>query len=185
MPQEVFKKIEPEFNKVIDHVGKEIAAIRTGRAQSSLIENIVVAAYGSRMKVRELAHISSPEPNQLLVHPWDQSIVKDIEKALVSTDLGLTPRIDGEKIRIVLPDLTQERREQLIKILHGKLEQSRITLRGLRDKARDEIQNLERTHKISEDEKYTALEELDLKTKEYVSEIDTLGNDKEREILGS
>jgi len=182
MFEQVFKKHEPGFTKVVDHLERELITIRTGRAKPSIIEDLVVDTYGSRMQLRELANITAPEPNMLVVKPWDQNIIKDIEKALVQSKLGLNPSLDGEVIRINLPSLTEERRNQMIKILHDKLEQSRITIRTQRDKIREEIQGLEKEHEISEDQKFRYLGDLDEKTKEYIIKIDSLGNTKESEI---
>jgi len=184
MFEQIFKKYEPGFARTIDHIKKELITLRTGRAKPSLVENLVVEAYGSRMQVRELANVTAPEPNVLVIKPWDPNIIKDIERALAQSDLGFNPNIDKEVIRITLASLTEERRNQLVKVLHDKLEQNRIRVRNLRDEVREEIQRLERGHQISEDQKFKSLADLDEKTKEYIGKIDSLGETKEREIKG-
>ncbi len=180
----IFEKYIPEFEAVLEHFGEELAGIRTGRAKPSLVENLVAEVYGSRMQIRELSSISAPEPNMLIVRPWDQNVIKDVEKAIASSSLGLNPSIDGDVIRIKLPDLTQERREQLIKVLREKLEQSRISLRHWRDKIREEVQEEAKKGEMPEDEKFRGLEELDQKTKEYNLKLEAMSEEKEEEIRG-
>lgn len=184
MLEKIFKKYESEVGKVLEHTKKELAKLRTGRARPSLIENVVVEAYGSRMRLLELAGITVPEPNLLFVKMWDQNVIKDVERALSQSNLGLHTSIEGDTIRLRLPDLTQERRQEFIKVLHKVLEQSRIATRTARDKVREEIQSLEQASKISEDEKFRGLEDLDEKTKECIAKIDSLGKEKEKEIKG-
>lgn len=184
MFEPIFKKYAPEFEAILKHFGQELAGIRTGRAKPSLVENLVAEVYGSRMQIRELGSISAPEPNMLIVKPWDQNVIKDVEKAIASSPLGLNPSVEGDVIRIKLPDLTQERREQLVKVLREKLEQSRIALRHWRDKVRDEVQEETKQGTMSEDEKFRGLEELDQKTKEYNLKLETMSEEKEKEIRG-
>ena len=183
MFESIFKKYVPEFEAVLKHFNEELGGIRTGRANPSLVENLVAEVYGSRMQIRELGSISAPEPNMLVVRPWDQNVIKDVEKVIASSPLGLNPSIEGDVIRIKLPDLTEERREQLVKVLREKLEQSRIALRHWRDKVREEVQEATKQGTMSEDEKFRGLEELDQKTKEYTLKLETMSENKEKEIM--
>lgn len=185
MFESIFKKYVPEFEAALKHFDEELAGIRTGRANPSLVENLVAEVYGSRMQIRELGSISAPEPNMLVVRPWDQNVIKGVEKAIASSPLGLNPSIEGDVIRIKLPDLTEERREQLVKVLREKLEQSRITLRHWRDKVREEVQEATKQGTMSEDEKFRGLEELDQKTKEYTLKLEMMSEKKEKEIRGN
>ncbi|MDP2917869.1 MAG: ribosome recycling factor [bacterium] len=180
----ILKKYAPEFEKAIDHFGEELGSLRTGRAKPALVENLIAEVYGSRMQIKELASISAPEPNLLVVKPWDQNIIKDLERALAASPLGLNPSIDGDMIRIKLPDLTEERRTQLVKVLKEKQEQGRISLRHLRDKIREEVQEIEKQGAMSEDDKFRGLEKLDDKTKEYTTRLDLMAEEKEKEIRG-
>lgn len=184
MWEQIGEKYTPKFKGVIEHGRKELAKMSIGRAKPSLVEDVVVEAYGSHLKLRELANISAPEPNMLLVKVWDQNIIREVEKALLKPNQGLQAGREGDIIRVKLPELTQERREELVKFLHQVLERQRIAIRNLRDKAREEIQKLERAGQISEDEKFRSLEELDEETREYILEVETLGEEKEREIRG-
>jgi len=180
----IFKKYAPEFEKAIDHFNEELASLRTGRAKPALVESLIAEVYGSRMQIKELASISAPEPNLLVVKPWDQNAIKDLERALAASPLGLNPSIDKDLIRIKLPDLTEERREQLVRVLNDKQEQGRISLRHLRDRIREEVQEAEKRGEMSEDEKFRGLEKLDDQTKEYIIRLDSMAEEKEKEIMG-
>lgn len=184
MYEAILKKYDPEFLKILEHNQEEFATLRTGRAKPALIENIVVEVYGSRMRIKELANITAPEPNVLIVKPWDVNNIKEIEKAIAVASLGLNPSEEGQLIRINLPDLTTERREQLIKVLHEKLEQGKISFRLLREKIREEILSLEKNSQISEDEKFAGLGKLDEKTKEFIIQTESLATEKGKEISG-
>ena len=171
-----------DFEKVIEHVSSDIAGVRTSRATPTLIENIQVNIYGSKMPVNQVASISCPEPKQLLVEPWDKNVLKDIEKAIETASLGLSVKNEGNFLRLSIPAMTEETRKENIKMLHEKLENGRVSLRNLRDKIKEEIITAERNKEIGEDEKYNLIEELDKTTREYTDKIGEIGKKKEEEI---
>jgi len=175
--------IEKEkFDKAIEHLKSDITSLRTGRATPALVEDIVVEAYGTKQPVKSLASISVQDAKTLVVEPWDKSILQQIDVAISRSQLGINPVNDGKLIRLPLPDLTQERRMELIKVLSQKLEQARIAVRKIREEMRDDIDKAEKIKEISEDEKFKLQEELDKKVKDYNEEIKTIGEDKEKEI---
>lgn len=173
-----------KFDKVIDHLKIELSSIRTGRATPALIENIKVAAYegGEAMSVVQLASISVPEARQLLVEPWDKSIIKNIEKAINESDLGLSVTNEGSSLRLTVPLMTDEMRQKITKLLNEKLETARISTRGVRDKVKEDINKQEKDKEISEDEKYKLIDKLDELVKKYNDQIKEQGENKEAEI---
>lgn len=172
-----------EFEKIIEHLNTDIASVRTNRATPSLVENIQVEVYGSKIPVNQLANISSPEPKQLLIEAWDKNVLKDIAKAIETASLSLSVSNEGNHLRLFMPPLTEETRKEIIKVLHEKLESGRITIRNLRDKIKEEINVAEKNKEISEDEKFKLLEDLNKMTREYTDQVGELGQKKEQEIL--
>ncbi len=172
-----------EFEKIIEHGKGELGVLRTGRAHSSMVSDVQVVAYGVTQPVKALAAITIPDPRTITVEPWDKSIIGDIERGLRDAGLGLNPVNDGRVIRIPLPQMTEESRRDVLKILGQKLEQCRISVRQVRDKIREEAQAQEKEKKISEDERYTIQEQLDDMAKEYNERIKTMGDEKEKEIM--
>ncbi|MEJ2441508.1 MAG: ribosome recycling factor [Patescibacteria group bacterium] len=170
---------------VLDMVITDIGTIRTGRATPALIEELVVAAYGGtqRLKVNELATITSPDPQTLVIDPWDKSIIGEIKQGILSANIGFNPSIDGEIIRISLPPLTTEDREKYVKLLSTKLESGRVMIRQVRSEAMREIKKDFEEKKISEDEKFGQEKKLQEITDEFVEKIDKAGENKERELL--
>jgi len=173
-----------KFDKVLDHLKVELGSIRTGRATPALIENLKADAYegGEPMSLMQLASISVPEARQLLVEPWDKSVLKAIEKAIQESDLGLGIVNDGSSLRLTMPLMTDEVRQQILKVLSTKLEEARVSLRNQRDKMKDEINSQEKNKEIGEDEKYNLIENLDKSVKEYNDKIKEMGESKEKEI---
>lgn len=171
------------FNKTIEYLKTDINTLRTGRIAPSVVEKVKVEAYGTTSELLQLAAISSPEPQTIVIKPWDKGVLKDIERAIQVADLNINPVVDGDLIRLNFPPLTEERRKELVKILHKKLEEARITLRGQREKVREEVMNKEKNKEMSEDEKFQALKDLDTITKEYNDLIKEVGDKKEQEIM--
>jgi len=171
-----------QFEKVIGHLKSEITSLRTGRATPALVEDIMVEAYGSKQQLKTLASISVADAKTINVEPWDKGVVQAVESAINNSDLGINPVNDGKLIRLPLPDLTQDRRQELIKVLHQKLEQARVSIRNIREEIRKEIDKKEKDKEISEDEKYKLQEELDKMVKEHNEKIKTVGEEKEKEI---
>ena len=177
------EKSKQEFSKVIEHLKAEISSLRTGRANSSIVDNVVVETYGARTPIRGLANIIVADPKTLIIEPWDKGVIKDIEKAILAANIGINPVNEGTKIRLSMPTLTEENRRDLIKILGQKLEQSRISTRNVRDGIKDEINEAEKNKEISEDEKFRAQEELDKFVKAQNDEIKAIGDKKENELM--
>jgi len=177
--------IRSKMQDVLDVVITDIGTIRTGRATPALIEELVVAAYGGtqRLKVNELATITSPDPQTLVIDPWDKSIIGEIKQGILSANIGFNPSIDGEIIRISLPPLTTEDREKYVKLLSTKLESGRVMIRQVRSEAMREIKKDFEEKKISEDEKFGQEKKLQEITDEFVEKIDKAGENKERELL--
>lgn len=180
---EMLNEYHGEFQAVLDHLKQEVSALRTGRATPSIVENVQVEAYGSRTALVGLASISCPEPRSIVVEPWDKSIVKDIERGIIEAKLGLNPVVQGSIIRVPLPALTEESRRELIKVMNEKLENARISVRNVREKAKSAIQATEKAKEISEDEKYKLLEQLDKTSAGWNEKIKHVGEEKEKEIM--
>ncbi|MFA5126458.1 MAG: ribosome recycling factor [Patescibacteria group bacterium] len=177
------QKNKEQYEKTLEFLKSDLGSLRTGRVAPSVVEKIKVESYGTVSELLQLAAIHTPEPQTIAIKPWDKNIVKDIERAIQSSDLNVNPVVDGDLIRLNFPPLTEERRKDLVKILHKKLEDSRVTLRSQREKNREDIIALEKAKEISEDEKFQALKDLDVMTKEYNDKIKVIGDQKEQEIM--
>src|SRR5579862_1699985 len=181
--QEVLDTMEEKMMKTIEFVHNEFATVRTGKASTSLVENIQVEAYGSHMRLREVAGISTPEPRLIVVQPWDATLVQAVEKAIMKSELGVNPRVDGKIIRIPIPELDQERRRELDKVCKKMAEDGRIAIRNERRQAHDQVKKLQKDGEITEDDLEHSEKEIQNKTDEYIKEIDTVLAHKEKEIL--
>lgn len=171
-----------DFEKVIEHLKHETQGLRTGRATPALVEDVPVEAYGARQPLKAVASISTSDAKTLAVEPWDKSLMAAIEAAIRQSPIGINPVNDGKCIRLSLPDLTQERRAELIKVLHQKLEAARIALRKIREDVRGLIERAEREREIREDQKFKSYEDLDRMVKDYNEKIREAGEAKEKEI---
>lgn len=173
------------MQSTLDIVASDIAGIRTGRATTSLVENIVCPAYGGtqRLRIMELATISIPDPSQIVINPWDKSIIGDIKKGIMEANVGLNPSIDGEMIRISVPQMTTEDREKYVKLLSGKLENGKVTIRQVRADEMHEIKNKFETKEITEDDKFGFEKKLQEITDEFIVKIDEMGEKKKTELL--
>lgn len=177
--------IKSRMQQVLDLVANDISSLRTGRAAPSLVENIICPAYGGtqRLKVQELATITAPDTQSLVITPWDKSIIGDIRKGILETNIGLNPSIDGEVIRVALPPMTTEDREKYTRILSQKLESGRIMVRQVRAEAMHEIKKQFEAKEISEDMKFDAEKKVQTITDEFVAKIDEAGDRKKQELL--
>src|SRR3989338_1155723 len=171
-----------QFTNALEHLKQELRGLRTGRATPVLVEDLVVEAYSIRQPLKALAAITVTDPKTLAVEPWDKSLLKSIETAMAAAGIGLNPINDGRLLRLPLPELTQERRQELIKVLHKKLEDGRIAIRQIREEVRRGIDSAEKNKEISEDEKYREQETLEKMVKEYNEKIKVIGEEKEKEI---
>lgn len=172
-----------EFAQIIDFLKSDITALRTGRASAAMVENISVEAYGSAQPVKAVASISISDPKTVVLEPWDKSLLGAVEKGVRDSGLGINPVNDGKIIRLSLPDLTSERRQELTKILHQKLEQARISIRKVREDLREKINQEEKDNAIAEDQKFRLQEELEKMVKEFNDEVKKTGEQKEEEIM--
>ena len=180
--QEIIKKIEPELDKVINFLEKELAKFRTSRATPALVEDVVVDCFGQKFPLKQLAAISTPEPKQILIQPWDKSYIEGIVKALSETGVGANPIVDKEAIRINLPSLSEEYRLNLVRLIAEKQEEARITVRKWREEAWEEIQEKFKTGEVREDDKFRGKDELQKLVDEYNEKIEAIGEKKKKEI---
>ncbi|MDQ3097509.1 MAG: ribosome recycling factor [Chloroflexota bacterium] len=179
--EDVLAQTETRMKKAIEALKKDAASVRTGRAAPSLVESLEADAYGTPTPLIQLAAISAPEPRQIVIQPWDKGLLKAIEKAIIASDLGLTPSNDGALIRLQIPTLTEERRKDLVKQLHRKIEEGRVEVRGLRRHAHDEIRAKEKGVPADDTKRAeTALQKI---TDRYILQCDEIGSVKEKEIL--
>lgn len=172
-----------KMHKAVDHLRDEFSAIRTGRANPALVERIRVEYFGSEVPLQQLAGFSVPEPRVLVVTPYDKSALKAIEKAIQSSDLGVNPGNDGSVIRLVFPELTQDRRKEFVKLAKAKAEEARVGVRNVRRSARQELETQNKDGELSDDEVTRLEKELDKVTQEVVAEIDKVLEAKEKELL--
>src|SRR3989344_4039203 len=179
-----FANLKEKILQIEEWLGKELSGIRTGRAAPAILDSVVVDAYGSRMSIRELANVSTEGEKTIRIAPWDSSLSKQIEKAIISSNLGLSVAIDDKGIRIIFPELTGERREQLIKLLKQKLEEARASGRQIREKTWEEIQEKEKEGGMSEDEKFRYKDEMQKYIDETNSKLEEIVIRKEKEIKG-
>jgi len=181
--QEIFKDTESRMKKTVDHVAHELARIRTGRATPALLDVVKVEYYGNKVPLNQVATITAPEPRLLVVQPWEKRIIPDVEKAILESDLGLNPANDGNVVRIPIPELSEERRQELVKLIKKYAEEGRIAIRNVRRDANEHIKKLEKNHEISEDDSKDAMEKIQKLTDKYIAEVDELLKLKEQEIL--
>ncbi|MDW8066345.1 MAG: ribosome recycling factor [Aquificaceae bacterium] len=180
MMEDIFKSTEEDMKKAVSYFKNEIAGLRTGRASTSLVEELKVDYYGSRVPLKQLGSISVTEINQLTIQLWDTNAVPSVEKAIMES-LNLTPQRQGNVLRITLPPLTEERRKELVRMLHKMAEEARVAIRNIRRDAKEIIEELEG---VSEDEIKRGIERLQKLTDKYIEEINQLAEAKEREIMG-
>lgn len=176
------KAIKPEMEKALKHLEHELVKLRTGRANAALVEDLKASAYGSQMSIKELAAISVPDARLITIQPWDKSVINELEKAIQNSDLGVNPINDGEIIRIQLPQMSAERREELLKILGKKLEESRVIVRSSRKDFQNLIRDAEKKKVISEDFAKRLQDILQKQTDSFIAEVDNVGKKKETEI---
>ncbi len=183
MEQELKRKTAERMSRTIEVLKKEFASVRTGRASLALLDGIMVNYYDTQTPRQQLASLSIPESRQIAVQPWDQKIIPDIEKAIMKSDLGLTPMNDGKIIRINIPPLTEERRKQLVKAVKKKAEEAKISIRNIRRDANEELRKLEKEKHLSEDEVKKLQEETQKITDSYIAKADEVLGHKEKEIM--
>lgn len=179
----VFKDADERMKKSVEHVRHELARVRTGRATPALLDTVKLDYYGTQTPLNQVASISTPEARLLVIQPWEKRLIGDIEKAILQADLGLNPSNDGNVVRVPIPELSEERRQDLLKLVKKFCEDGRIAVRNVRREANDAIKKLEKAHEISEDNSHDAINEIQEKTNTHIKEIDDLYAVKEKEIL--
>jgi ribosome recycling factor len=183
MISDVLNTAEDKMKKTIDVLRKDLASMRAGRANPAMLEKITVEYYGTPTPINQLANVSVPEPRVLIIQPWDKSSIKDIEKAIMKSDLGLTPSNDGNVIRLSIPQLTAERRAEIVKTVKKKAEEARVAVRNIRRELIDDIKELEKAKTASEDESKKGQEKAQKLTDKYIKEIDEVLEKKEKEVM--
>ena len=180
---EIFANAESKMKKSVEAFNRELSTLRAGRAVPSLLDKVVVDYYNTPTPLNQLSTITAPEPRLLVIQPWDKNAIKDIEKAIMKSDLGLTPNSDGSVIRLTIPQLTEERRKELVKVIRKKAEESKVAIRNIRRDANDQLKNQEKSGNISEDELKIGQDEIQELTTKQIEEIDKLMEAKEKEIM--
>lgn len=183
MQRDLIKEAESNMKKSIDLLKKDFASMRAGRATPALLDKIMVNYYGTPTPVNQLANISVPEARLLVIQPWDKSSLSEIERAIMKSDLGITPASDGTVIRLNIPQLTQERRKELVKSIKKKAEECRVAVRNVRRDVNDQLKSLQKDGKTSEDDLKRGQDEVQKLTDRYIKEIDNLLSVKEQEIM--
>ncbi|MCL5289797.1 MAG: ribosome recycling factor [Eubacteriales bacterium] len=183
MQRDLIKEAENNMKKSIDLLKKDFASMRAGRATPALLDKIMVNYYGTPTPVNQLANISVPEARLLVIQPWDKSSLSEIERAIMKSDLGITPASDGTVIRLNIPQLTQERRKELVKSIKKKTEECRVAVRNVRRDVNDQLKSLQKDGKTSEDDLKRGQDEVQKLTDRYIKEIDNLLSVKEQEIM--
>jgi ribosome recycling factor len=172
-----------QMEKAVEAMRREFTSVRTGKATPALLDTVRVDAYGSKMPINQVATVSAPEPRLLLVQPWDKGLLKAIETGITHADLGLNPANDGNIIRVPIPQLTEERRKDMVKLLHKLAEEGRVAIRHARQEANKELKKQQGDHEISEDDAHRQMEQVQKLTDEYIAKIDQLLKGKEQEVM--
>jgi ribosome recycling factor len=181
--EELLQDARERMDKSVEAIRAEMASVRTGRASPALLDRIHVDYYGAQTPLKQLATISAPEPRLLSVQPYDRNSIKSIEKAILESDIGLTPNNDGQLIRLAIPELTEERRRQLVKVVHGICEEGRVAVRNIRRDVMHDLRELKSEGEVGSDDEHRAEVELQKLTDEKIGELDSLMKHKEAEIL--
>jgi len=178
----VLKEIEDSMRKAIEATKRELAELRSGRANPKMVEGIRVNYYGTPTLLKEIATIGVPEARMVVISPYDPSAVKEIEKSILQSELGITPMTDGKIIRLIVPPLSEERREELVKIVKKVVEEGKVSVRTVRRDGKEKIKLLEKNKKVSEDDRFKLEEELQKITDNYIKDIDKIYEEKEKEL---
>jgi ribosome recycling factor len=183
MTAELLATVERKMARAVEVMERDFAGLRTGRASPALVERILVDYYGTQTPLNQLAGISVPEPHQIVIQPWDRSVLGAIEKAIIRSDLGLVPNVDGTVVRLNVPPLTEERRKELVRLVHRRMEEARVEIRNFRREAAEQLRREERDGLRSADEVRRDLDALQRLTDRFIAEVDRVGEHKEKEVL--
>lgn len=183
MSTEILASAERKMARAIEVMERDFSGVRTGRASTALVERIHVDYYGTQTPLNQLAGISVPEPHQIVIQPWDRSVLGAIEKAIIKSDIGLVPNVDGTVVRLNIPPLTEERRKEIVRLVHKRMEEARVEIRNLRREAVEALKKEERDGEVGADEAHRQLDQLQKLTDRYIADVDRLGDVKEQEVL--
>jgi ribosome recycling factor len=183
MTSEILADAERKMLRAVEAMERDFQGFRTGRASTSLVERLTVDYYGTQTPLNQLASISVPEAHQIVIQPWDRGVLSAIEKAILKSDIGLTPNVDGTLVRLNIPPLTEERRKEIVKSVHKRMEDARIEIRNIRREANDGIKKEERDGELGTDEARREVDQLQKLTDRVVADVDRLGGVKEQEVL--
>jgi ribosome recycling factor len=183
MTSEILAGAERKMLRAVEAMERDFQTFRTGRASTSLVERLLVDYYGTQTPLNQLASISVPEAHQIVIQPWDRGVLSAIEKAILKSDIGLTPNVDGTVVRLNIPQLTEERRKDIVKSVHKRMEDARIEVRNIRREANDSIKKEEREGELGADEARRELDQLQKVTDRVIADVDRLGGVKEQEVL--
>ena len=183
MSTEILTTTEQKMVRAVEALERDLAGVRTGRASTALVERITVDYYGTQTPLNQLAGISVPEPHQIVIQPWDRGVLGAIEKAIIKSDIGLVPNVDGTVVRLNIPPLTEERRKDLVRLVHRRMEEARVEIRNLRRDAVDGRKKEERDGDMGADEAHRELDAVQRLTDQFIAEVDRVGAAKEQEVL--
>ena len=183
MTQEILAGAERKMLRAVEAMERDFQGFRTGRASTSIVERLTVDYYGTQTPLNQLASISVPEAHQIVIQPWDRGVLSAIEKSILKSDIGLTPNVDGTVVRLNIPPLTEERRKEIVKTVHKRMEEARVEIRNLRREANDAIRKEERDGTVGTDEAHRFLDQLQKITDRVIADVDRLGAAKEQEVL--
>jgi ribosome recycling factor len=175
--------LEARMSRAIEAMERDFATVRTGRASTSLVERLQVEYYGTLTPLNQLASISVPEPHQVVIQPWDRGVIGAIEKAIQKSDIGLTPNTDGTVVRLNIPPLTEERRRDLVKVVHRRAEEARVEVRNHRREAQEDIKRQEKAGEVGADDARRELDRVEKLTHHWIDQVDQLAKSKEQEVM--
>jgi ribosome recycling factor len=183
MSTEVLSAAEHKMARAVEAMERDFQGIRTGRASTSLVERIHVDYYGTQTPLNQLAGISVPEAHQIVIQPWDRGVLGAIEKAIIKSDIGLNPQVDGTVVRLNIPPLTEDRRKEIVRVVHKRMEEARVEIRNLRREAADSLKREEREGDVGADEAHRQHDQVQRLTDRFIADVDRLGGAKEEEVL--
>jgi ribosome recycling factor len=183
MSTEILSEAERKMGRAVEAMERDFQALRTGRASTSLVERLHVDYYGTQTPLNQLASISVPEPHQIVIQPWDRGVLGAIEKAIMKSDIGIMPNVDGTVVRLNIPPLTEERRKDIVRNVHKRMEEARVEVRNLRREANDSLKKEERDGDLGTDESRRQLDQLQKITDRVIADVDRLGDTKEQEVM--
>ena len=183
MSSETISSADHKMGRALEAMERDFQAFRTGRASTSLVERLMIDYYGAQTPLNQLAGISVPEAHQIVIQPWDRGVLGAIEKAIQKSDIGLTPNVDGTVVRLNIPPLTEDRRKDLVKSVHRRMEDAKVEIRNLRRDAADELKKEERDGTVGTDESHRQLDQLQKTTDRWIGEVDRVGAAKEQEVM--